>query len=471
MTKYMREIRRYSKNKKRRSKNKIICSKNKKYRKTYKNTKRKKINKTIKRKKKLKGGSFKGTSDTICSDHTDSKFSKIFFSDPDNYNIDLKGKDIEKYDNIVFINKHSDEKIFFSHSKYISEGQFGKIDLYSSDGYGDIVLKTEINDPSIFDGPIERELAKSLLNNGCNTIQEYSIPDPDMPVIAKYKCIKKSQIRAGFEFDSDKKGILTVGTIIDAYEIIDNELGVKRVRYSEGWVSEKTSAGVMLLEKIYDKVYYYLLEPGVMDLKTLVTSKQSGSTDPLIDSDTFKRIIESIIIDLKCLLKKGYYYTDLKLENILVVCDTNRDYRVKLGDIGSMVTLKDKGIWAQDLDNDKFLYTFCPPFVTFSYDDNSGLDSKINRDKLYIILWNIGIMYLYYYFINIEPPDKELDEEYIRRYISDKTICDNILNPAFSHTFHIPFKYLTHDKEVMDEIIEEDGWLTGGPRPVTYSRL
>lgn len=392
MTKYMRQIRRYSKNKRR-------YSKNKKYRKTYKNTKRKKINKTIKRNKKIKGGTFKGTS-TICSKHIDSKFSKIFFSNPDNYDIKLIGKDVEKYDNIVFTNKKNSDKIVFSGPKYISEGQLGKIDLYSSNGYGDIVLKTEINDPSIFDRPIERELAKSLLNNGCNTIQEYSIEES-----------------ACCHYDSNTR---------KEYEI-----------------------------------FYYLMEPGVMDLNTLVTSKQPGSTDPLIDPETFKRIIESIIIDLKCLLQKGYYYTDLKLENILVVCDNDKEYRVKLGDIGSMVTLKDKGKWAQS-ENDKFLYSFCPPFVTFRYDDDSELDSKINKDKIYIILWNIGIMYLYYYFINIEPPGKKLDEEYIRIITGNQDYCDNTLNPILSDTFKIPFKYLTHDKEVMDEIIKEDGWLTGG---------
>ena len=339
--------------------------------------------------------------DEICSKHVDSTFSKIFFSNPNDYDIELIGEDVEKYDNIVFTNKKNSDKIVFSEPKYISEGQFGKIDLYSSDEYGYIVLKTEINDPSVFNDAIERELAKTLLNSGCNTIQEYSIEES-----------------ACCHYDANTG---------EEYEI-----------------------------------FYYLMEPGVMDLNTLVTSKQPGSTEPLIDPDTFKRIIESIIIDLKCLLQKGYYYTDLKLENILVVCDNDKEYRVKLGDIGSMVTLKDKGIWAQS-ENDKFLYTFWPPFVTFHYDDDSELDSKINKDRIYIILWNIGIMYLYYYFIHIEPPDQELNEAYIQiLLITNQDYCDNTLNPILSDTFKIPFKYLTHDKKVMDKIIKDDGWSTGG---------
>ena len=36
--------------------------------------------------------------------------------------------------------------------------------------------------------------------------------------VAKYSCIKKSQIRAGFGMDSDKAGILDKGTTFDVYE-------------------------------------------------------------------------------------------------------------------------------------------------------------------------------------------------------------------------------------------------------------
>ena len=41
----------------------------------------------------------------ICSKHVDSTFSKIFFSNPENYDIELIGVDVEKYDNIVFTKK------------------------------------------------------------------------------------------------------------------------------------------------------------------------------------------------------------------------------------------------------------------------------------------------------------------------------------------------------------------------------
>ena len=68
--------------------------------------------------------------------------------------------------------------------------------------------------------------------------------------MATYKCIKKSQVRAGFEMDSDKAGILPADTVIEAFEVRPNETGVNRVRYSQGWVSEATGGGITVLEKI-----------------------------------------------------------------------------------------------------------------------------------------------------------------------------------------------------------------------------
>ena len=45
---------------------------------------------------------------------------------------DMVMNQFEKYDNIVFTNKKNSDKIVFLYSNYISKGQFGKIDLYSS---------------------------------------------------------------------------------------------------------------------------------------------------------------------------------------------------------------------------------------------------------------------------------------------------------------------------------------------------
>jgi serine/threonine protein kinase len=350
------------------------------------------------------GVSFTKSAAEICSKHVDSTFSKIFFSNPDNYDIGLIGEDVEKYDNIVFINKlNAADKIVFSYSKYISKGEFGKIDLYSSVRHGNIVLKTEINDPSIFNDAIERKLAKELLNNGCNIIQEYSIEES---ACCHYNA------NTGEEYE----------------------------------------------------IFYYLMEPGVMDLNTLVTSKQPGSTDPLIDPETFKRIIESIIIDLKCLLKKGYYYTDLKLENILVVCDNDKEYRVKLGDIGSMFEYPEGKNPDPIGEYDRYIFTGWPAsFVNFNYENLKNLEHKINTDRLYIILLNIGVMYLKYYLEGQFGSGHDYKKRKNLQDIIESKDKSNEYNEILGETYSIHnFKYLTHDKEVMDEIIEEDGWSTGG---------
>lgn len=73
------------------------------------------------------------------------------------------------------------------------------------------------------------------------------------PIVGSYTCVKKSQIRCGFEMDSDKAGILNKNVTVHALEIRINEAGVNRMRINEpfvGWVSEKTGAGGIALELI-----------------------------------------------------------------------------------------------------------------------------------------------------------------------------------------------------------------------------
>eukprot|EP01048_Picozoa_sp_COSAG05_P021946 COSAG05_NODE_4206_length_1622_cov_1.228496_1_plen_371_part_00 len=59
-----------------------------------------------------------------------------------------------------------------------------------------------------------------------------------------------SQVRAGFEMDSDRVCVLNVGTLIDVLEMRQNDSGVLRVRYSRGWVSERAGNGTVILEVI-----------------------------------------------------------------------------------------------------------------------------------------------------------------------------------------------------------------------------
>lgn len=78
-------------------------------------------------------------------------------------------------------------------------------------------------------------------------------PEParSQTVVARYKCVKKSQVRAKFQMDSSKVGWLDAGTVIDAYEVrTHDDTGVSRVRFDQGWVSVETGASVVVLQKL-----------------------------------------------------------------------------------------------------------------------------------------------------------------------------------------------------------------------------
>ena len=68
-------------------------------------------------------------------------------------------------------------------------------------------------------------------------------------VVARYKCVKKSQIRAGFDMTSDKAGVMDIGTVVEATERRENEKGILRVQLKQGgWVSEHAGNGAVCLE-------------------------------------------------------------------------------------------------------------------------------------------------------------------------------------------------------------------------------
>jgi len=73
-------------------------------------------------------------------------------------------------------------------------------------------------------------------------------PDQAHSAVGQYRCVKKSQIRSGFEMDSAKAGVMAVGTELEALELRVNDKGVTRVRFSGGWLSEKTGAGALCLQ-------------------------------------------------------------------------------------------------------------------------------------------------------------------------------------------------------------------------------
>ena len=73
-------------------------------------------------------------------------------------------------------------------------------------------------------------------------------PASSSAAVGQYRCVKKSQIRSGFEMDSAKAGVMAVGTELEALELRVNDKGVTRVRFSGGWLSEKTGAGALCLQ-------------------------------------------------------------------------------------------------------------------------------------------------------------------------------------------------------------------------------
>eukprot|EP01044_Picomonas_judraskeda_P010555 COSAG03_NODE_1366_length_4248_cov_171.653651_2_plen_1004_part_01 len=83
-------------------------------------------------------------------------------------------------------------------------------------------------------------------------------PAEIMPAGRKYRCVKKSQIRAGMAMTSEKAGVLPLGAVITALEGARNEAGVLRVRFQlkdgalslSGWVSEFAADGQMCLAAV-----------------------------------------------------------------------------------------------------------------------------------------------------------------------------------------------------------------------------
>ena len=68
--------------------------------------------------------------------------------------------------------------------------------------------------------------------------------------VGSYTCLIKSQIRSGFEMDSDKAGVLKKGEVIEAYEERVNDQGTTRVRFARGWVSMAAGNGAVVLEAV-----------------------------------------------------------------------------------------------------------------------------------------------------------------------------------------------------------------------------
>ena len=66
---------------------------------------------------------------------------------------------------------------------------------------------------------------------------------------AYFKVLQRSVVRAGVEMDSPKKSEMEVGEVIEVEETALNSKGTLRVRFSEGWTSTVSGAGVQILQR------------------------------------------------------------------------------------------------------------------------------------------------------------------------------------------------------------------------------
>ena len=87
--------------------------------------------------------------------------------------------------------------------------------------------------------------------------------------------------------------------------------------------------------------------------------------------DMFQQLVE----DLYCLAKKGFYYTDLKADNVLYKCVGNGKFRVAFGDLGSLCHKEIKSN------------------PTFTYYPPEGLED-LNLCSETSIVWGLGILLL-----------------------------------------------------------------------------
>jgi hypothetical protein len=72
------------------------------------------------------------------------------------------------------------------------------------------------------------------------------------PVSRQYKVLIKTVVRAGYQMDSAKGGVLAKDEVIDVSEEAPLPNGITRFKYAGGWVSDKASDGRQILELLED---------------------------------------------------------------------------------------------------------------------------------------------------------------------------------------------------------------------------
>ena len=127
--------------------------------------------------------------------------------------------------------------------------------------------------------------------------------------MARYRCVRRSQIRAEAALDSAKAGVLEADTVVEALGTLRLPEGTLRIRFRGGWVSAATGKGLLVMEKLEEaeEVAEEQLHQGpeedvaaahtteVARLATSVLSlPEHAIAQHLHGADTVKRMVETV---------------------------------------------------------------------------------------------------------------------------------------------------------------------------------
>ena len=151
----------------------------------------------------------------------------------------------------------------------------------------------------------------------------------------------------------------------------------------------------------YKKDHYYIMEEYTGN--TLDILRKLAESD-MSDKEQIKiwlNIVETVRKQIVCLAKLGYYYMDLKPQNILYCKNPDKSLSINLGDLGAAVPVPD-------------IKVHLTPFLPPEYYTNSGIkiieNGKINVKKgvaalLFLLgmlsLWIADVYDFYYSYIDL----------------------------------------------------------------------
>jgi serine/threonine protein kinase len=246
-----------------------------------------------------------------------------------------------------------------------------------------------------------------------------------------------------FFFSFTEHIFLKEGSLGDVYKVTDQNKQVSLALKATKENDEEVISNALLLSGCNvlkmrfigrskrNQDFLYLMELAEGDLKKFCKNHKSLITK---QPDILLTIIESIREQMVCILnlKKGYVYTDMKLDNILYKCDDPANLsgvRFMLGDLGSAVSKK-------SVSSGNFIYiaTYPPLFVT--RDDVRGFFKlETPEEKKKATSWGLGVLSLLLYSqLNItEVSNLNNDIEYYLTSCNQRKLNTSILTRFSDH--------------------------------------